>query len=622
MSAFVSLTNELVTRLAWTSVQASLLIGAIWLAGRYLPRLSAATHSLLWWLLGLQLLLGVAVPTPVSLALLSPHAPEATAPAESSVVPPSEHRIANFNVSTYGTTTDALSAPTAVHTSARPMTTQSWHWQRVVLAVWLAGVLVQLVIAARQWREARAVVRASRPLLDPALLVAYVQQAESLGLRHCPQLRVSDEIRSPQVCGLLRPTVLLPTQQGLSAEETSLALAHELTHLRRGDLWMGWVPAMAQRLFFFHPLVNWAMREYALHREAACDAQVMQEHGAAPQAYGRLLLRLGVSHPLLAGLASASPTFLNLKRRLTMLQQSANPTSRVRSWLLVAAIAAVGVLPYRVTEAKPDPTDSSAQPAVAASSAVKATPAVAPTPAVQAAPAPLSRIPPAPPAPPAPPVPPAPPADVDGFAAHHVHIDTHTDAAYGFALLDRDSVTINGSDLDLKTAQNLRNQGEPLVMFRHGGQSYVIRDPAYVARAKSAYAPVSELATQQGRLGGEQGRLGGEQGGIGAREGALGMREGALAQREAMIASQQARGVPADQLAGERAGIQAQRAEIARERSDLTRQQKALARQQAELGKQQAALSRRQQEATAQANEQMNRLLEEALSKGVAKPLQ
>ena len=79
MSAIASLAQEMIARLAWTSLQAALLVGAVWLLNRYLPRLSAATRSLLWWLLGVQLLLGLLLPTPVGLPLLSPsHTSETT----------------------------------------------------------------------------------------------------------------------------------------------------------------------------------------------------------------------------------------------------------------------------------------------------------------------------------------------------------------------------------------------------------------------------------------------------------------------------------------------------------------------------------------------------------------
>ncbi|MGB5940871.1 MAG: M56 family metallopeptidase, partial [Rhodanobacter sp.] len=335
MDALNHFSDILLTRLVWTSIQAAVLIGAVYLAGRLWPRLSAAMRCMLWWLVGAQLLLGLLWHAPLELPLLS-HAPlEAIVP----VTPP---------VTFFATTATAG----AVLPSIAASTTPAPSWRTGVALSWLAVVLLQALIALRQGRQARRMLRESQVLRDASLQALCARQARQLGLRRCPRLRVSDAIVSPQVTGLWRPTVLLPAGRALSAEEAAMALAHELAHLRRGDLWLAWVPALAQCLFCFHPLVRWAMREYALNRESACDAQVVQHDRAAPQDYGRLLLRLGVAQPMHAGLAGASPSFHNLKRRLTMLQQTVNqPPSRTRGWLLVAVIALVGVLPYRVTTA-------------------------------------------------------------------------------------------------------------------------------------------------------------------------------------------------------------------------------------------------------------------------------
>ena len=86
-----------------------------------------------------------------------------------------------------------------------------------------------------------------------------------------------------------------------------MALAHELAHLRRGDLWLGWVPALAEALLFFHPLVRRAAREYALAREEACDAEALRLTGAEPGDYGQLLLAFGVARPHGAPRRSALP---------------------------------------------------------------------------------------------------------------------------------------------------------------------------------------------------------------------------------------------------------------------------------------------------------------------------
>ena len=182
-------------------------------------------------------------------------------------------------------------------------------WRTGIALLWLVALLLQALIALRQWRQARRMLHESQALRDASLQALCTRQARQLGLRRCPRLRVSDAIVSPQVTGLWRPTVLLPTGHALSADEAAMAIAHELAHLRRGDLWLAWVPALAQCLFCFHPLVRWAMREYALNRESACDAQVLRQDHAAPQDYGRLLLRLGVAQPMHAGLAGASPSF-------------------------------------------------------------------------------------------------------------------------------------------------------------------------------------------------------------------------------------------------------------------------------------------------------------------------
>ncbi|HET6555257.1 MAG TPA: M56 family metallopeptidase [Dyella sp.] len=701
MSALPSLMDTLLVRLGWTSLQAALLIGVIWLICRKLPRLSAATRSLLWWLVGLQVLTGLALPTPVALPLLSP--PSAALPVAQSFTPtyvaPREHRIGSFGG---GSSAPAATYDDAVMVSLLQEASPSGGglpWQNILLSLWMAGVLVQLVMAARHWREARAVLRASDVLDDPALQEACRTQARAMGLRRCPSLRVSHDIRSPQVSGWWRPVVLLPADHALTDEETALALAHELAHLRRGDLWLGWVPAVAQRVFFFHPLVAWAMREYALNREAACDAQVMQQHHAAPQDYGRLLLRLGVAHPLHAGLAGASPTFLNLKRRLSMLQGvSQGATSRLRSALLIAVVACAGVLPYRVTEAAvdasaPAPAASvatpAAKPVVQAAPAAKATPAVSAAPAVAATPTPAAKAapaskaaaagqssygwapppvpatpptpatpitPPTPPTPPTPaaprpaaplpppPAPPAPPAPAVGMSGHHVDIDIDSDAENGFALFDDKASTIlvSGTDRDVEAAKRERKGSEPLLWFRRGNQAYVVRDTSTIERARTAYAPMHELASMEGRIAGQEARIASIQSRMASRQGELASQAGEIAARHVTLESQREElqsqreelaskpGVTGEDLRVMDAQVRAIDNQIRslteRERDpaqdrEFQREQEELARQQEELERQQRALAVRERSESSKADSQMEKLLEEAIAKGTAKPI-
>jgi bla regulator protein blaR1 len=572
----------------------------------------------LWWLVGLQLILGLCWSSPLQLRVLTPPAQVATVALDHTVSPVA--------------ITDAASVIHLASVPAQPVPA-AWHahWRLILISLWLAAVLTQLLIASRQWHSARRVLRDSRPLKDNALRAVCAEQMQNLGLRRQPELRVSAAISSPQITGLWHPIVLLPAEQRLTLSESAMAMAHELAHLRRGDLWLGWVPAIAQRLFFFHPLVAWAVREYALSREAACDAQVLQQTGTMPQAYGHLLLRLGVAHPMHSGLAGASPSFHNLKRRLTMLQQSDNLSrQRIRVWPLIILIVLAGVLPYRVTASAPP---ASAPQTAATTPATPGDPTLTPPPPPPPPPSPPPSAPPLPPAPPPlsplspqlpTPPPPPPPNPGNSFSARHVDIDTRSNARYGFALIDGDAVTISGSEDDLRTVEQLRKANAPMLWFRRGDKAYLIRDANYIQRAKAIYAPVTALGRQQGELGGEQGRLGGLQGGLGARQGALGSQQGQLGSQRAKLADEQAAlsGQANDKRQAEletrQATLQTREDELGRQQDDLGQQQEALGKQQEALGARQEALGKRQAEATAQANQQIGKLLDEAIAKGTA----
>jgi beta-lactamase regulating signal transducer with metallopeptidase domain len=591
------LVDVLLMRFIWTSIQAVLLIGAVYLLGRLLPGLSAAMRCMLWWLVGMQLLLGLLWSAPVKLPLLSP--PSVSAPIESGQ-PSATYIVA---------TTPATVRRVVIPTPSPPV----MSWRAGMATLWLAALLMQLILALRQWRHTQRVLRESQPLHDNSLRALCTQQARMLGLRTCPQLRASEAIASPQVIGLWQPTVLLPANHALTAEEAAMAMAHELAHLRRGDLWLGWVPAIARRLFFFHPLVVWAMREYALNREAACDAQVLQHDHAAPQDYGRLLLRLGVAHPIHSGLAGASPSFHNLKRRLTMLQQTVNhPQSRTRGWLLVALIALVGVLPYRVTAASGKHGD--AAPITTGMAVAAPLPPMAPLP--PAPPMNASSAP--PPMAPLPPPPPPPPPHDSGFSARHVDISTTGHTNTGFALFDGDSITINGSDADAEAARKLRGSNKSLLWFRRGNDAYLIRDKALLERASRIYAPVTALARQQGELAGDQGGAAGLQAGLAAQDAAFAQEHAAMAQQQAEMATRVAtRAAATSNTDARQSELDAQQRQMDEAQSRLD-QRHALEQLQSQFEKQRQAIGRKQQQAEQAAAQAMGQLLDEALAKGLA----
>ena len=152
MDALNHFSDTLLTRLVWTSIQAALLIGAVCLAGRLWPRLSAAMRCMLWWLVGAQLLLGLLWHAPLELPLLSPAPLEVPAP----VTPP---------VAFFASPATADAALPSIASLATPAPS----WRTGIALLWLVALLLQALIALRQWRQARRMLREARPLRDAAL---------------------------------------------------------------------------------------------------------------------------------------------------------------------------------------------------------------------------------------------------------------------------------------------------------------------------------------------------------------------------------------------------------------------------------------------------------------------
>lgn len=606
----------LLPRLLAASVQSTLFVAVVWALCRSLPRLSASARAGLWWLVALQLVVGVLWSSPLALPLLPAEVAQqvSAAPAQMILLAPAEA---------------VAAAPTSATSYEIPPAQWAWSWSGAFAWLWLLGLSFMIAHTLRGYLSTRRLLRDSRACKDRTLLHALQLAAEAHGLRRMPHLRLSASIDSPQLIGPWRPVLLLPADhpQSMHADELDMALTHELVHLQRNDLWWGLLPAAAQHLFFFHPLAHLAAREYALAREAACDAAVLAGNRHCAHAYGRLLVRLGVAPRPSAGLASASPTFHILKRRLVMLQNTAS-TPRVVALAILGVVAVLGVMPYRIiaapaaetASAPRAPVATTPKPSAAPAPRVAATPVPVPTPVAAETPevsqaaeiAPPHRIPapPTPPAPapapapaalPAPPAPPAPPA-----AARITRGTFHLSAGNneGYVLLRENNSVMNGSMEDLREAQRLQRNGEELLWFRRGNTKYVVRDPATLERFRANYAEVTRLGESQSAIGNRQSEIGSKQAAIGNLQAELGMKQAELATRRMRESEADAR-----------------MAELDRQQAALDRKQAELDAPMAELDRQQAELDKKMRAADVRAEQRARQLMDEAVSKGIAQPL-
>lgn len=162
--------------------------------------------------------------------------------------------------------------------------------EELLMTLWIAGAALFLLYhGLGTWFFTRKARRWSRSAGEETLRV-YEEVCREMGVRRPPVLRVSPEAGSPMMMGLLRPRLMLPTED-IGERELAFVLRHELTHHRRHDLWYKLALLLANGMHWFNPLIFLLRREAERDLELTCDdAVVARADAETRRAYSETLL--------------------------------------------------------------------------------------------------------------------------------------------------------------------------------------------------------------------------------------------------------------------------------------------------------------------------------------------
>ncbi|MGV3530790.1 MAG: M56 family metallopeptidase [Chthoniobacteraceae bacterium] len=253
----------------------------IWLLAPLARRWIGAQAAHLLWLMALvPLLIPVLSASPLTFA---------SAPAVQPEVVESRFAGAQIFVSVDDGPSERIAA---VPVRTQPRTTS---WLPLVLPVWGVGLALVGTLALVRGIRAKLLVRRAPEITHEPLVLSVLAHLPSMPQR--VRIRETGELRSPAVCGVWKPTILLPVGwwKQLTPAEFECVLLHELGHIRRGDLVWRWAFLIARALHWFNPLVWLAERSARVDQELACDEWVLSQ-ACAPgsEAYGEVLLKASI----------------------------------------------------------------------------------------------------------------------------------------------------------------------------------------------------------------------------------------------------------------------------------------------------------------------------------------
>ena len=235
-----------------------------------------------------------------------------------------------------GGAAEAISGNAAIQ--AATVSTASPIIGTILAGVLVIGWLARLGLSALCQIRLQNIKRLARPNKD----VSAVRWSKALGLNDTP-MTASIPHGSPFLAGILRRTIYLPDAIDRQ-EDADIILAHECTHIARGDLVTRPFERLVADFFWFSPFAWMMRRELDYWREAATDEQTAALTGDNV-AYARALANTArVTRPMpqyaLPVAAFILPRHETLKKRLTQLleRDARRPRQRLATMALAAGL--------------------------------------------------------------------------------------------------------------------------------------------------------------------------------------------------------------------------------------------------------------------------------------------
>lgn len=165
----------------------------------------------------------------------------------------------------------------------------------LLLLAWGIGILAMLILAFRSWRKLHILEKSALPLQNSKVRKIYQECLSEMGIRRSIPIYSTAFLKSPITVGCIRPRIYMPIHliSDFNGQDIRFMLLHELQHYRHKDTVIGMFMNLAGILYWFNPLVWYALKEMRCEREVACDSAVLQMlYETDYEAYGNTLINL------------------------------------------------------------------------------------------------------------------------------------------------------------------------------------------------------------------------------------------------------------------------------------------------------------------------------------------
>ena len=230
----------------------------------------------------------------------------------------------------------------------------------ILLGIWIVGILAMISLVIKSSLHLRNLEKSALPLQNKEVRRLYHHCLEEMGIHRDIPVYSTAFLKSPIIVGLLKPCIYLPIHLISDYNESDMRymLLHELQHYKHKDAVASYLMNLAGVVYWFNPLVWYALKEMRNDREVACDTSVLKMlEEDAYEDYGNTLINFAekvslTPFPFAAGLGG---NMEQMKRRIINIASYEKPTfmKRIKGMtaFMLTAVLLLGFAPFISTYA-------------------------------------------------------------------------------------------------------------------------------------------------------------------------------------------------------------------------------------------------------------------------------
>ena len=230
----------------------------------------------------------------------------------------------------------------------------------ILLGIWIVGILAMIILVIKSSLRLRSLEKSALPLQNQEVRRLYHRCLEEMGIHRDIPVYSTAFLKSPIIVGLLKPCIYLPIHLISDYDESDMRymLLHELQHYKHHDAIANYLMNLSGVVYWFNPLVLYALKEMRNDREVACDTSVLKMlEEDAYEDYGNTLINFAekvslAPFPFAAGLGG---NMKQMKRRIINIASYEKPTfmKRIKGMtaFMLTAVLLLGFAPFISTYA-------------------------------------------------------------------------------------------------------------------------------------------------------------------------------------------------------------------------------------------------------------------------------